>query len=368
MNEMLWLRETKREPSRGSRYGGIFDRRFSRIRCAIRATDAVVLAAMIVPGCVNRHAIRPVSPVPVYRYPGSDAPRRLALVSLLGDPYGAAFAQGLPARGGAGTNDRFLRPSAAAVAPNGDVYVLDRGRGVLFRMRYGETGELTGTLRIDAGGKPFPSAVDLVVDRDGTAWVVDSRLAAVFAFDAEGRPLAATREGFTRPVGIARHPSRPVLYVTDIAAGRVAELATDGTIAATHDGGADTPLEAPSYIDVGPDGSIYIVEALSSRVVVYYPDWSRSGSFGGPGDGPGYFSRPKGIAVDAQNLVYVADGLFDNVQVFNRDGELMLALGTTGGGPGRFWQPAGVSIDPRGRLMIADSYNERVQVFEWRSN
>jgi len=134
---------------------------------------------------------------------------------------------------------------------------------------------------------------------------------------------------------------------------------------ATHNAGTGLRLEAPSYLAVGPEGRIYVVEALSARVRVFNSDWDSVGTFGGIGDGPGYFARPKGVVVDADSRIYVADALFDNVQIFREDGELLLTLGSTGSGLGEFWQPTGLALDSQERVYVADAFNRRVQVFGW---
>jgi DNA-binding beta-propeller fold protein YncE len=88
-------------------------------------------------------------------------------------------------------------------------------------------------------------------------------------------------------------------------------------------------------------------------------------AFGAPGDGPGYFSRPKGVAVDSDGNIYVVDALFDNVQVFDREGQLLLAFGGPGQAAGQFWLPSEILIDKEDRIYVADTYNERIQVFQY---
>ena len=50
-------------------------------------------------------------------------------------------------------------------------------------------------------------------------------------------------------------------------------------------------------------------------------------AFGKAGDGPGYFARPKGIAVDSDGHVWVADAVQDRVQVFTPEGNLLIWMG-----------------------------------------
>ena len=124
-------------------------------------------------------------------------------------------------------------------------------------------------------------------------------------------------------------------------------------------------------------------------------------AWGGPGDGPGEFSDPTGIAIagsevfvsDARNSriqvfdldgrfkrafgkdrlgrpmnltiaqgeLYVADYWNDRIEIFGLDGVHRRGLGTSGGGPGEFNAPGGLAVTPGGDLYVADFYNQRVQ-------
>jgi sugar lactone lactonase YvrE len=86
---------------------------------------------------------------------------------------------------------------------------------------------------------------------------------------------------------------------------------------------------------------------------------------GRKGDMPGYFSQPKGIAIDQQDHLWVIDANFETVQIFDANGRLLLDFGSEGRGPGEFWLPAGIFIDQASRVWVADSYNRRVQVFQY---
>ena len=84
-----------------------------------------------------------------------------------------------------------------------------------------------------------------------------------------------------------------------------------------------------------------------------------------PGDSPGHFGRPKGVAVDQAGHIYVADALFDNIQVFDISGRLLMVWGETGAEAGEFWLPEGIAVNQMNEILIADSYNQRVQVFKY---
>jgi hypothetical protein len=68
-------------------------------------------------------------------------------------------------------------------------------------------------------------------------------------------------------------------------------------------------------------------------------------SIGSSGDRPGFFARPKGIAVDSQNRIYVADAQWDKIQIFSPEGQLLLFFGEPGVNAYGLITPTGLAID-----------------------
>lgn len=88
-------------------------------------------------------------------------------------------------------------------------------------------------------------------------------------------------------------------------------------------------------------------------------------AFGKPGQVPGCFARPKGIAADSASHLYIVDALFDNIQIFNTAGELLLFFGEPRGwAGGSFSLPNGIHIDDQNTIYVADTYHGRVQLFQ----
>ncbi len=111
--------------------------------------------------------------------------------------------------------------------------------------------------------------------------------------------------------------------------------------------------------------------------------------WGEPGNGPGQFNRPAGIAVDGDGDVYVADWHNHRVQVFSPQGEFLAELAgdatmsTWGeqllaansimqeqrrvakdlGQERRLLLPRGVQTDDQNRVFIMDSGKSRVQIY-----
>jgi streptogramin lyase len=80
-----------------------------------------------------------------------------------------------------------------------------------------------------------------------------------------------------------------------------------------------------------------------------------------------HFDEPMGIAVDRTGNVFVVDSGNDRILKFQRISDrkydLMATWGTPGDGPGQFHVPVGIALDTAGNVYVADHWNYRVQKF-----
>jgi len=75
-------------------------------------------------------------------------------------------------------------------------------------------------------------------------------------------------------------------------------------------------------IDVGPDGSVYVVDRQVPEVRVFGPDGAHRATLGRPGEGPGELNGPDGgLAVLSDGRVLVRDPQNNRIQVYGPDGE-----------------------------------------------
>ena len=82
------------------------------------------------------------------------------------------------------------------------------------------------------------------------------------------------------------------------------------------------PFAYPTNVAVGPTGDIFVSDGYgNARVHKFDPDGRHLQSWGDPGNGPGQFWVPHGIAVDRQGTVYVADRENSRVQLFTSNGQ-----------------------------------------------
>jgi hypothetical protein len=177
-------------------------------------------------------------------------------------------------------------------------------------------------------GRTWGGTTTVAVDRDGKSiWVfercggescADSKLPPILHFDPAGKLLASFGAGmFVFPHGIA----------------------------------------------VDPDGNIWVADAdgkngKGQQVVKFSPSGKvlmKLGKAGMPGDAPGYFNRPTGVAIARNGDVFVSDGHGgdSNARVvkFSKSGAFLTAWGTKGSGPGQFDVPHAIAVDSHERVV-----------------
>jgi hypothetical protein len=121
--------------------------------------------------------------------------------------------------------------------------------------------------------------------------------------------------------------------------------------------GSDLAKEAHGLY-VGPDGSIWTTDVQLHQVKKLRPDATVQmtlGRRGVPGDGPDTFNQPTSVIVGSSGDIFVTDG-YGNQRVvkFSADGRFVKAWGSKGSEPGQFRIPHAIAQDSRGRLIVAD--------------
>jgi DNA-binding beta-propeller fold protein YncE len=188
----------------------------------------------------------------------------------------------------------------------------------------------------------------------------------VTIFNRDGSFVASWGEGlFTRPHGITIGPDDAVWCADDrdhtvrkfTPDGRL--LLTLGTSGRPSDTGvsgmdyrtilrAGPPFHYPTNLAIAPGGELYVTDGYgNARVHKFTPDGRLLLSWGEPGNGPGQFHLPHGIAIDRQGIVYVADRENSRVQLFTPDGEYLSAWTDVA-------RPCQTFIDRGGNIYVAE--------------
>jgi DNA-binding beta-propeller fold protein YncE len=206
----------------------------------------------------------------------------------------------------------------------------------------------------------------VATDSRDRVYVFDRGEHPVLIFERDGTFVASWGEGaFARPHGLFVGPDDAV-YCTDDLDHTVRKFTPDGRLLLTlgtggkpSDSGAISvdyrtivraapPFHFPTNVALSPAGEIYVSDGYgNARVHKFSPDGRLLRSWGEPGDGPGQFRIPHGIAVDSAGIVHVADRENSRIQVFSADGEYLSEWTDVA-------RPCQVFIDGLGDVYVAE--------------
>ncbi len=174
----------------------------------------------------------------------------------------------------------------------------------------------------------------------------------------------------------------------------------------TGPGSGAGQLDGPINVDVGPDGSVYVVDSVNQRIVKFGPGgafertWGKDVTVGGGtgfevcttvckagvgGSAAGETQGVEGVAVSPDGLaVYVTDDGNRRVSQHAPDGTFVRAWGrdvTPGGGTefeictasckagidgeegGDLRRPSGIAVAPSGDVYVTETINDRISQF-----
>ncbi len=179
--------------------------------------------------------------------------------------------------------------------------------------------------------------------------------------------------GLEAPQGLTLDATGTKLYVADDVHHRVVVLASDGLGFLAQAGAYGTgPGQFQNPYDVAVDSStpprLYVADNLGARVQVFDATTLQFlQTIGRPGYGPGVgqmsIIRAVGALADGPRGVYVADTAGNRIQQFDPAGNVLSAWGVAGRGPGYVSRPRGVAFTPDGGVAVADTFDERVALF-----
>ncbi len=334
----------------------------------------------------------------------------------IGSPVGTGT-PGAAGDGGPAARAQLNQPFDVALDAGGHLFLSDTFNHRIRRVD-AATGVITtvagsGTKGFGGDGGPATEAqldepYGVAVDTDGTLYFadrlnrrvrrVDGRTGVITTVAGDGSKTTSgdggpgTRAGLVEPNGVALD-GHGRLFIADVAAHRirVVDLATGtiqtfaGTGQARHDGdggpAARAAIHGARAVEVGPDGTVYILEREGNRLRAVDPGTgvittiAGTGAKGSGGDGgpatEATFQGPKELAVDGRGNLYVVDT--ENHAIRRIDaatGRVMTVAGdghqggTGDGGPAtaaRLDRPHGVAIGADGAVWIGDTGNHRIR-------
>jgi DNA-binding beta-propeller fold protein YncE len=129
------------------------------------------------------------------------------------------------------------------------------------------------------------------------------------------------------------------------------------------------PFTMPSDAAVAKDGTLYVLDGVNGRVVVFDAAQRFRTSFGSAGSGDGQFAFPLGICASPDGTLYIADSGNHRVQHLAADGTYLGAIAIPAAPDGTAADPTDVAVDPtRKQLYVADNDNHRIVVCDLATN
>lgn len=208
----------------------------------------------------------------------------------------------------------------------------------------------------------FSGPSGVTVADDGRILVNDLYSSKLKVLDLESKDISEfTEYQFVQNAGIATDKQGNV-YVANGNAKSVVVLSPEGTYLRSI-GNQDTFKKA-SYVEVNDElGRLYVSDGMAHNIQVFALDGEFLFTVGGPGQDPGRFYSPQGMAFDGKGQLFVADNLNARIQVFSADGVYLRHFGERGNFPQQFENPKDLSFDSDGNLYIVDSRRPNFRVF-----
>lgn len=204
--------------------------------------------------------------------------------------------------------------------------------------------EIYETLETPALRRPADCAAD---PADGRIYVTDVVENKVSVFSPDGALVGQlATEDEARPVSV--HVGDRNVWVGDMEAHKIyaydkvtlTQTAVLPDLPPDSVGGIGTPSGLAVFGD-----TIFVADEVNFVVSMYSVSGEVLGHFGGLGDNPGQFGRPKSVSVGPDGVIYVVDARHQNVQMFNLAGEVLMWFGGGYEGPGDMYLPASVKVD-----------------------
>ena len=214
----------------------------------------------------------------------------------------------------------FNEPWGVAVAPNGNVYVMDTWNYRIQKFNAnGEFLSMWGTNGFAESPFAFYGPRGVAVDADGKVFVVDTGNKRVVVFDASDNYItqfgvAGMENGqFDEPVGIALDEQGQV-YITDTWNSRIQVFSPDASgqiytainsweVSAWY----GQSLENKPFIVVDKNKNVLISDPEGCRVIEFTNTGSPLKTWGDCGFAQNQFSMPVGLAADKSGGLWVSD-------------------------------------------------------------
>jgi DNA-binding beta-propeller fold protein YncE len=262
----------------------------------------------------------------------------------------------------------FNYPRAAAIGPNGYLYIVDKAGRIQALTQSGEFVLDWRMPEIDAG-KP----TGLGIAPDGTVYAADTHYARVVYYSPHGEYLGrfgSFGEGpgqFRLPTDVAIDADG-FIYVSEYGGNDRISKFTPAREYLFSFGGRDAgpaSMERPQSLLIAPDGTLWVADACNHRICHFDLEGRFLGSFGGPGQKIGELWFPYSLDRLSDGTLVVSEYGNNRVQRFDpRSGDSLGVWGAAGRRPGQLAYPWALATGADDHVLVIDSGNNRVQVID----
>jgi DNA-binding beta-propeller fold protein YncE len=263
----------------------------------------------------------------------------------------------------------FTKPFDVA-AYQGKIIVSDTAAGVVFLFSIPERKVL---LFGRYGKGKLEKPLGVAIDGNANYYVADveKRRVTVYKTNGHFKQYIGGPEDLERPTDVAVLEDGSRIFVVDAggvksAKHRIVAYDAKGNKLFIIGGRGNTAgmFNLPTHATVGPDGTLYVLDAGNFRIQAFDKDGNYLRKWGEVGTGFGQFARPRGIATDKDGNVYVTDTRFGNFQIFNSKGRLLMAVGEVSmeDRAGQYSLIAGVAVDETNRVYVVGQRFRKVEV------
>lgn len=171
----------------------------------------------------------------------------------------------------------------------------------------------------------------IAVDRDGTIYLLQrgDKADPVEVFDQQGRVLRSWGRGLYKTPHSIRIDPQGNVWTVDAESSVVLKFTPQGQQLLRIEVGEQPTGRNSRFVGTtdnafGPHGRLFISDGYgNARVLEYSADGKRVRQWGTPGNGPGQFHLPHGIALDQDGVLYVADRENGRIQKFDMEGKYL---------------------------------------------
>lgn len=310
----------------------------------------VLVLCLVVPfltgvlsGCSRNASLSP-SPENLVIYPPPPAPTRIQYLTHISGSADMVRQKGRFHQYLFGKEEPRMLVKPYGIAVHGNrIYICDTGQGGLVVMDLARGSYDTW---IPGGRGQLQLPVNCCTDESGNLFVADANRRQVVIFDRDRNFLDAIGdgEGFKPTDVLVRNDT---LYVVSVQEHRIHLYSARNYeklgMLEGGDQGSEGFVRQPTNLAMG-DHLLYVSDFGDFNVKKISTTGRFGGRIGSYGNGPGQFTRPKGLDLDKEGNLYVVDAAFQNVQIFNPDGQLLMHFGGSYNGPGAMWLPAGIAV------------------------